>query len=221
MVKRKSKVPVFHKPNVELLTEDEWMARRNTYMQRLADLKTSVALIDDAIDEHKELLKQQLKEEKWNNYLACDGLPNPNRPAEIRKFIFQLKFLEKESCTGDISWLLPVDEHSILSHAPDRKDMTRRNLEDTRPNIGQLYGETVQRILETIRRVERVLRNDNELLRLPNFQILELDKATYYELRSQLGWCHSSTATQCALRQSDPAVCAHLLRPLLTAGQKL
>ncbi|XP_070070802.1 uncharacterized protein [Drosophila takahashii] len=176
MVKRKSKVPVFHKPNVELLTEDEWMARRNTYMQRLADLKTSVALIDDAIDEHKELLKQQLKEEKWNNYLACDGLPNPNRPAEIRKFIFQLKFLEKESCTGDISWLLPVDEHSILSHAPDRKDMTRRNLEDTRPNIGQLYGETVQRILETIRRVERVLRNDNELLRLPNFQILELDK---------------------------------------------
>jgi len=46
MVKRKSKVQALHKPTVELLSEDEWMARRNTYMQRLADLRTSVAFID-------------------------------------------------------------------------------------------------------------------------------------------------------------------------------
>jgi len=46
MVKRKSKVQASQKPTVELLSEDEWMARRNTYMQRLADLRTSVAFID-------------------------------------------------------------------------------------------------------------------------------------------------------------------------------
>ncbi|XP_016934966.2 uncharacterized protein [Drosophila suzukii] len=176
MVKRKSKVQASQKPTVELLSEDEWMARRNTYMQRLADLRTSVAFIDDAIDEHNELQKQQLQDKKWNSYLACDGLPSPKSPAEIRKFIAQLNFLEKESCANDISWLLPVDERSLLSQAPDRKDMTRRNLQKNRPNIGQFFDDTVQRILATIRRVERVLRNDNELLRLPTFQILELDK---------------------------------------------
>jgi len=117
-----------------------------------------------------------LQDEKWNSYLACDGLPSPKSPAEIRKFIAQLNFLEKESCANDISWLLPVDERSLLSQAPDRKDMTRRNLQKNRPNIGQFFDDTVQRILATIRRVERVLRNDNELLRLPTFQILELDK---------------------------------------------
>jgi len=88
--------------------------------------------------------------------------------------------LEKESCANDISWLLPVDERSLLSQAPDRKDMTRRNLQKNRPNIGQFFDDTVQRILATIRRVERVLRNDNELLRLPTFQILELDKVIAY-----------------------------------------
>ncbi|XP_016956114.2 uncharacterized protein LOC108028685 isoform X1 [Drosophila biarmipes] len=176
MVKRKSKTVAPHKPNVELLSEDEWMARRNTYMQRLADLRTSVALIEDAIDEHNELQKQQLQDEKWNSYMACDGLPSPKSPAEIRKFVFQLNVLEKESCANDISWLLPVDERSLLSQALDRKDMTRRNLEKNRPNIGQFYDDTVQRILLTITRVGRVLRNDNELLRLPAFQIIELDK---------------------------------------------
>ncbi|XP_017081208.2 uncharacterized protein LOC108114647 isoform X2 [Drosophila eugracilis] len=174
MVKRKSKELGAHKNNVELLTEDEWMQRKNVYMQRLTDLRTSAAFIEDATHEYKELRKQQMDGEKWNTYLACDGLPDPSRPDDIRKFVHQLNFLEKESCAKDISWALPVDERSILSHAPDRKDMTRRNLEKTRPNMVKLYDDTVQRILETISRVERVLRNDDELLDLPTTQALDL-----------------------------------------------
>ncbi|XP_026832721.1 uncharacterized protein LOC6546145 isoform X2 [Drosophila erecta] len=176
MVKKKNQDADSQKPTVELLSEEAWMARRNTYMQRLADLRTSVAFIDDAIEEHKELQKQKLSNDKWNSYLACDGLPNPSRPAEIRRFLFQLHFLEQESCANEVSWVLSVDEGSLLSQAPDRSDMTRKNLEKSRPNVGQLYDETVQRILATIERVERVLRNDDELVRLPTFQVLELDK---------------------------------------------
>ncbi|XP_017121493.1 uncharacterized protein LOC108142276 [Drosophila elegans] len=176
MVKRKSKALESSRSTVELLSEDEWMARRNTYMQRLADLRISIGFIEDAIDEYKERKKKQLQDEKWKNYLACDGQPNPSRPAEIRQFVYQLNFLEHESYKNDINWVLPVDERSILSHAPDRKDMTRRNLEKERPNIGQLYDDTVQRILETITRVDRVLRSDDELLSMPPFQVLELAK---------------------------------------------
>ncbi|EDW95100.2 uncharacterized protein Dyak_GE22366, isoform B [Drosophila yakuba] len=176
MVKKKIQDAVSQKPTVELLSEDEWMARRNTYMQRLADLKTSVAFIDDAIEEHKEIQKQKLRNDKWNSYLACDGLPNPSRPAEIRKFIFQLNYKEQEACANEVSWVLSVNDRSVLSQAPNRDDMTRKNLEKLRPNIGQLYDETVQKILATIERVGRVLRNDDELVRLPTFQVLELDK---------------------------------------------
>ncbi|XP_039229762.1 uncharacterized protein LOC6539767 isoform X3 [Drosophila yakuba] len=176
MVKKKNQDAVSQKPTVELLSEDEWMARRNTYMQRLADLKTSVAFIDDAIEEHREIQKQKLRNDKWNSYLACDGLPNPSRPAEIRKFIFQLNYKEQEACANEVSWVLSVNDRSVLSQAPNRDDMTRKNLEKLRPNIGQLYDETVQKILATIERVGRVLRNDDELVRLPTFQVLELDK---------------------------------------------
>nr|NP_001137991.1 uncharacterized protein Dmel_CG12983, isoform C [Drosophila melanogaster]ACL83346.1 uncharacterized protein Dmel_CG12983, isoform C [Drosophila melanogaster] len=176
MVKRKNQDAVSIKPAVELLSEEEWMARRNIYMQRLADLKTSVAFIDDAVEEYKELQKQKLRNDKWNSYLACDGLPNPSRPAEIRKFIFQLNFMEQESCANEISWVLSVDECSVLSQAPDRCDRTRKIMEKSRPNVGQLYDETVQRILATIERVQRVLRNDDELVHLPTFQVRELDK---------------------------------------------
>jgi len=49
-------------------------------------------------------------------------------------------------------------------------------MEKSRPNVGQLYDETVQRILATIERVQRVLRNDDELVHLPTFQVRELDK---------------------------------------------
>jgi len=49
MVKRKNQDAVSIKPAVELLSEEEWMARRNIYMQRLADLKTSVAFIDGTV----------------------------------------------------------------------------------------------------------------------------------------------------------------------------
>lgn len=115
--------------------------------------------------------------DKWNDYLACDGLPRAEDPAQIRHYILKLSTEEQQAATADINWVLSVNERSILSHAPDRTDMTRRHLEETlRPNIGKLYDDTVQGILETHRRVEQVLRNEIELLEMPSQRALELTK---------------------------------------------
>ncbi|KAH8295795.1 hypothetical protein KR018_009164, partial [Drosophila ironensis] len=162
---------------MDLVSEDEWMARTQRYLQRLSDFKTSVGFINDAREECVILQEQQVKDEKWAIYLACDGLPVADQPAEIRKFIFQLRTEEKADSTNDINWALAVNERSILTQDLDRVDLTRTTLTQTvRSDIGKLYEVTVQRILETNRRIGKELRDQAGLLRMSASRAMELAK---------------------------------------------
>ncbi|XP_017030334.1 uncharacterized protein [Drosophila kikkawai] len=162
---------------LDFLTEEESLAREQRHFQRLHDVRISVAFIRHAFKKYEKLKAEELELEKWDDYLACDGMPRPDLPSEIRQFLMKLRHEEHMAATDDISWVLLVNERSILSHAPDRQDLTRRNLDVTaRPNIGKFYDKTVQGILQTHKRVERVLRNETELLDMPTLRAFELTK---------------------------------------------
>ncbi|KAH8258630.1 hypothetical protein KR038_002654 [Drosophila bunnanda] len=162
---------------LNFLTEEECLAQEKRHMQRLQDVRISVAFIHNINKEYKELKAEKLKLEKWNDYTACDGMPRPDFPGEIRHYLFKLRHDEHNAAVADVNWPLAINEQSILSHAPDRQDLTRRNLEVImKADIGKLYEKTVQGLLHTHMRVERVLRNDEELFSMPSLRALELAK---------------------------------------------
>ncbi|KAH8239255.1 hypothetical protein KR032_002629 [Drosophila birchii] len=162
---------------LDFLTEEECLAREHRHLQRLQDVRISVGFIHHCIREYEELKAEQLELDRWNDYIACDGMPRPFIPAEIRNFLFKLQHDEHMEAVNDINWVLAINERSILSHGPDRQDLTRRNLEVTkRPDVGKFYEETVHRLLETKIRVERVLRNEAEIRGMPALRAFELTK---------------------------------------------
>ncbi|XP_017095915.2 uncharacterized protein [Drosophila bipectinata] len=166
-----------HKPSVEVISEDEWMARTLKYVQRLQDLHTSSNLVKESKEECKELLFQQLMAQKWKTYVSCDGLPDAEQPSDIRSFLFQLRTEEKIDRKDDINWVLSVDERSILSQSPERQDFTRQTLlETTRPEIGKFYDNTILRLLETLKRVQQTLREEATILGMPVSRVFEMTK---------------------------------------------
>ncbi|KAH8360612.1 hypothetical protein KR200_010100 [Drosophila serrata] len=174
MIKSKHK---HAEPAVDFLTAEECLAREQRHLQRLQDVRISVAFIYNVNKEYTELKAEKLELDKWDDYLACDGMPRPDFPCEIRHFLFKLRHDERMAADGDINWTLAINERSILSHDPNRQDLTRRNLTVTmRPDIGKLYEKTVQGLLQTHLRVERALRNEAELLKMPILRALELTK---------------------------------------------
>ncbi|KAH8286571.1 hypothetical protein KR054_011880 [Drosophila jambulina] len=174
MIKQKQK---HGEHSIDFLTEEECLAREQRYLQRLQDVRISVGFIKNANKEYMELKEEQLEIEKWNDYMTCDGMPRPDIPPEIRKFVFKLREDERRAAADDISWVLAVNERSILSHDPHRQDLTRRHLEATkRPNIGKFYEETVQRLLQIHKRVERILRNEVEVTSMTALRVFEMTK---------------------------------------------
>lgn len=115
--------------------------------------------------------------EKWKTYVSCDGLPDSEQPCDIRSFLFQLRTEEKDNTKQDISWVLSVDERSVLSQDPDRQDLTRATLLETaRPEIGKFYDDTILRILETLKRVQQTLREEATILSMPVNRVFEMAK---------------------------------------------
>ncbi|KAH8319277.1 hypothetical protein KR067_002664 [Drosophila pandora] len=177
MVRRSKKRNSESRLSVAVITEEEWMARTLKYVQRLQDLHTSSNLVKEAKEECTELMFQQLMNEKWKTYVSCDGLPDSEQPRDIRSFLFHLRTEEKANKKDDISWVLSVDERSILSQAPERQDFTRETLlETTRPEIGKFYDDTILRILETLKRVQQTLREEDTILSMPVTRVFEMAK---------------------------------------------
>ncbi|XP_022222307.2 uncharacterized protein LOC111074000 isoform X2 [Drosophila obscura] len=174
-------------PAAPLLSEEEWLAREHSYVQRLQDVKICVGFINESIVDYNELLKQQLKDEHWSRYLDCDGLPRPHWPDEIRRFVCQMRCEEAEVEQNVVNWTLSVNERSILTQDIFRVDLTRKKLEqELRPDIGRIYDVNIQRILETIKRIDRVQRSELELAFLSPSRTVELGQIQF-ELFSEIG----------------------------------
>lgn len=79
-----------------------------------------------------------------------------------------MKYWEKESVNNNISWLLSVDERSILSQDIFRQDLTRNKLDTTlRKNIGHEYNNYISDSLSVLQRIEYFLDNEVEVAKCP------------------------------------------------------
>ncbi|SPP76892.1 uncharacterized protein LOC117580041 [Drosophila guanche] len=174
-------------PTAELISEEEWLAREHSYVQRLQDVKICIGFIHDSVEDYNELLRQQLKDEHWARFLACDGLPRPHWPDEIRRFVFQMRCEEAQAEQNLVNWTLSVNERSILTQDIFQKDRTRKKMEqELRPDIGKLYDVNIERILATIKRIDRVQRSELELAFLTPARLIELGKIQH-ELLAEIG----------------------------------
>uniref|UniRef100_A0A1I8PAQ3 CASC1 C-terminal domain-containing protein n=1 Tax=Stomoxys calcitrans TaxID=35570 RepID=A0A1I8PAQ3_STOCA len=151
-----------------LLTMDEVKAQEHKHKKRLNDLKICLNFIEDAFRQIEEFNAQELVTNKWQDFLACNPLPKPYLPPDIRIFFTKLKFFEDQNMESNIDWPLAVNERSILAQNLLRKDLTRARLRGKiKPEFGWLYNENINYSLDVMRRIEYFLDNDVEVAKCP------------------------------------------------------
>ncbi|KAH8302761.1 hypothetical protein KR044_010649, partial [Drosophila immigrans] len=160
---------------MSFITESEWQAREQRHLQRIQDVKICAGFINESVEDYEKLLRQQRKNEKWDRYVRCDGLPRVDDPPDLRRFIAEIRDTERMEERTVVDWALSVNEHSILTQDLEARDLTRRVLEQSlRPNIGKFYDVTVQRILATWERIELLFDCEFELEQIPPERALEV-----------------------------------------------
>lgn len=129
----------------------------------------------DSIDDYNKLQYNQSKEQAWQRYVDCDGLPRVSVPAEMRTMLSELRHYEALESRSTVNWELSVDERCVLSQNIYRKDLTRKTLLQTvRPNIGAFYDKAVANILITLERIVLMLHNEHDMRDIPSSRITEI-----------------------------------------------
>ncbi|XP_062128698.1 uncharacterized protein LOC133840721 isoform X1 [Drosophila sulfurigaster albostrigata] len=160
---------------MSFVSEAEWLAREQRHQQRIQDVRICAGFIIESIEDYQDLVKLQRKQEHWNRYANCDGLPRAHNPPELRSFIAEIRHTEWRDEMSVVNWALSVNERSVLTQDIDAPDLTRKVLEQQlRPNIGKLYDVAVQRILATWERIEQLLDCEFELEHIPADRALEI-----------------------------------------------
>ncbi|XP_030384999.1 uncharacterized protein LOC115632131 isoform X1 [Scaptodrosophila lebanonensis] len=173
MVKKTNK-PKKENEGIHLISEADWLAREQSYLQRLRDLKTCLSFIDEATKDYESLELEQIREKHWNHYVRCDGLPHPQYPPDIRRFIEEIRHFENINRHDVVDWTLSINERSILTQDIFCKDLTRRTQIKSSPNIGAIYEMWVQRILSTLNQMNIMLDNELEMSSIELARALEI-----------------------------------------------
>ncbi|XP_023161222.2 uncharacterized protein LOC111592963 isoform X2 [Drosophila hydei] len=158
-----------------LISKENWQIRESRHYQRIQDVKVCLSFIADSIDDYNKLQYNQSKEQAWQRYVDCDGLPRVSVPAEIRTMLSELRHYEALESRSTVNWELSVDERCVLSQNIYRKDLTRKTLMQTvRPNIGAFYDKAVANILITLERIVLMLHNEHDMRDIPSSRITEI-----------------------------------------------
>lgn len=113
--------------------------------------------------ESKEEIKRLLSEEKleieWNSYMRCNGLPSPNDPSDLRKYIHMWTDDVKKLNKKEINWLLKTNEQSILTQDQTVIDLSRANLKKIQPEVGEMYAKRATEVLGILHEMDAVIRD--------------------------------------------------------------
>ena len=82
--------------------------------------------------------------------MTCDGQPETHIPSEIRSFLLKVKLFDDEFVKKAFSWLLNVNERSILTQDVSAMNLTRNVLKCKRHHFAAHYAHYVQECLKVI-----------------------------------------------------------------------
>lgn len=113
-------------------------------------------------------------------------MPKPDIPPVIRSFIDMLQYKEKISIQECFSWLLSIDEHSILSQDFQREDLTYSNLKViNQQGFSSMYDKIIENCLKMLQRIDDFLDDSAECDAEKLSDIKEL-RTTLQQLISEL-----------------------------------
>uniref|UniRef100_A0A1A9UGQ1 CASC1 C-terminal domain-containing protein n=1 Tax=Glossina austeni TaxID=7395 RepID=A0A1A9UGQ1_GLOAU len=135
---------------------EEAKAREQKYARILIEAKTCLELVEaEAKVKCQAEDDEQLKAEKWNDYLKCDLRPNANSPPAIRSYDAKLKCIDNRNAAESFSWM-------YSANVTCKTDLTRRILSKEQPQLDIQYDKIIGDYLEILKRIESFLRNNNE-----------------------------------------------------------
>ena len=94
---------------------------------------------------------------KWEQYMRCDGLPNAQDPADLRKYIHIWLENMEEFNRKEENWLLKTKEQSILTQDSKVPNMSLACLKQQQPKIGEIYAKKTKEVLGILDDIEEVL----------------------------------------------------------------
>jgi len=117
--------------------------------------------------EYERLEAEKAREDHWQHYISCDGLPRIYLPPEIRTFLAKKRHYQQYDYDHSVDWTLSVDERTILTQDIYRKDKTRIAMKVTlNDHIGDRFEQDVFMYLDTLMKIECLLDNNAEMSRV-------------------------------------------------------
>ncbi|KAM8710809.1 hypothetical protein ACLKA7_017442 [Drosophila subpalustris] len=169
-----------------LISQKDMLDRENKYLQRMQDVSVSCGFIKDAISEFERLEGEKAREDHWEHYIRCDGLPRPYLPPEMRTFLAEKRHYQLFDYNHSVDWTLSVDERTILSQDIFRTDKTRNAMKQTLDDhIGDRFQRDVFMFLDTLMKIECMLDNNAEMSRISfekQMEIMEVRKELEQEI---------------------------------------
>lgn len=111
--------------------------------------------------ESKEEIKHLMADEKlkteWEQYMRCNGLPNANDPSDLRKYIHMWLDDVKKLNNKEINWLLKTNEQSILTQDQSVPDLSKANLKEIQPHLGEMYAKRVGVVLGILEEMDGII----------------------------------------------------------------
>ncbi|KAH8302760.1 hypothetical protein KR044_010650, partial [Drosophila immigrans] len=140
----------------------------------------------DAFLEAGRLDAEKAKQDHWEHYIRCDGLPRPYLAPEMRTFLAKKRHYQQFDYDHNVDWTLSVDDRTILNQNIFRTDKTRATLKNTMDDhIGDHYEADITMFLDTLVKIECMLDNATEMLHV-NFdtqmEIMEARKEIENEI---------------------------------------
>ncbi|XP_016977517.2 uncharacterized protein LOC108043358 [Drosophila rhopaloa] len=156
-----------------LISESEMMEEQKKYTIRLQDISAACAIFRKALDQFRDLEEERTRQDRWDQFVRCDGLPKARSPIEIRSFLAKIRHYEDIEANNSIDWTLAVDERSILTQNIFHKDLTRSTLEkQIVDNPGSYFEKNIRNCLEVLRQIDALMDNEVEMERInKNVQI--------------------------------------------------
>lgn len=104
-------------------------------------------------------MSEEKLEIEWNSYMRCNGLPSPNDPSDLRKYIHMWTDDVKKLNKKEINWLLKTNEQSILTQDQTVIDLSRANLKKIQPEVGEMYAKRATEVLGILHEMDSVIRD--------------------------------------------------------------
>ncbi|XP_051861762.1 uncharacterized protein LOC127565731 [Drosophila albomicans] len=150
-----------------LISEKEMQDRENKYVQHLQDVSVSCGYIREATTECERLDQEKAKQDHWEHFIRCDGLPRPYIPPEMRTFLAKKRHYQQFDCDHSVDWTLSVDENTILTQNVFRTDKTRNTMKETmNDHVGDRFENDITMFLDTLVKIECMLDNETEMARV-------------------------------------------------------